>query len=139
ARHASLTDAEETLPVKLVAISFAVLAAGLLVGGSRAGGVMPFPRDGELVFSGVCGNCKAGEGLLTIRTDGTHVGVISNGVGTSGARWSPNGRWIAVALSYEIVLVRADDSGIRIVTHPPELHDGNGDDAPSWSRDGKHL
>jgi TolB protein len=125
--------------VKVVAMCLVVIASGLVVEVSRGGSRAPFPADGELVFAGVCGNCQVAEGLFTIRTDGTKVGFLSNGVGTSDPRWSPDGRWIAVALSYEIVLVRADDSGIRIVTHPPGLHDGNGDSEPSWSPDGKHL
>lgn len=112
-------------------------------GGARAGAMRPapFPSGGRLVFSGGCDRCPGGgPGLFTVRPDGKHVGFLISGFGGYDPRWSPDGRLIAVSLSSEIALVRADDAGFRIVTHPPDLYaTGDGDSEPAWFPDGKHL
>lgn len=55
--------------------------------------------------------------------------------------WSPDGQWIAFVNSdgiqrYEIWAIRADGTGLRQVTTPP---DGSSDHTPAWSPDGKTI
>src|SRR5437868_6934785 len=122
------------------ALAVLALLVVALVSSAAGGAPSAFPTQGLLVFAGSCGPpCPVGGGVYTITPNGKKIGFISNGVSAQEPRWSPNRRWVAVSLSFEIVLLRSEDTGIRVITHPPELKLGEGDSSPSWSPDGKRL
>jgi TolB protein len=125
------------------AVVLPALVAGLLAlvfssgGSARVGSGSSrstFPgRNGAILF-------ERGTNLYLMRPDGTHQRRITNSAELElSARWSPDGKWIAIArgphqLCPQAYLMRADGTGLRRLTHARGCYT-----SLAWSPDGQRI
>jgi Tol biopolymer transport system component len=88
---------------------------------------------------GDCGPPRTGAQLFTIRPDGTSFHQVTHLSGNvESGRWSPDGRQIVFARntrvgpSGDVYTTGSNGSGLRRLTHAPDLDAGN----PDWGRHG---
>ncbi len=80
--------------------------------------------------------------IFVMNGDGTGVVRLTfNETKDQDPCWSPDGQWIAFVNTdgrqrWEIWVIKADGTGLRQVTTPP---DGSSDNYPAWSPDGKTI
>jgi Tol biopolymer transport system component len=79
---------------------------------------------------------RIGEGLYTVRADGSQLTRITHSAAASNPQWSPDGHQIAFDGNDEIFIVDADGSDQKLLLAGTA---GSGPGVPSWSPDGTKL
>jgi Tol biopolymer transport system component len=124
-----------------LALLAGVLVAVLLPALSKATG---YGGNGEIAFSARVHGISQ---VFTIRPDGTRLRQVThsvNDVALYGLTWSPNGRSLLYGVSYpngndRIFKSSSDGNGGATLISPPCKGTCLGDDAPSYSPDGKKI